>query len=83
VVEVRVQHGARPRRGRRILAPLGTEAPHFDEPARRVAVPVSRAPPRSPTAVRLIAEQGIELDDIGLRRPTLDEVFLALTGAPS
>ncbi|MEQ1698751.1 MAG: daunorubicin/doxorubicin resistance ABC transporter ATP-binding protein DrrA, partial [Ilumatobacteraceae bacterium] len=32
------------------------------------------------TAVRLITERGIELDDIGLRRPTLDEVFLALTG---
>ena len=29
---------------------------------------------------RLVSERGIELDDIGLRRPTLDEVFLALTG---
>jgi ABC-2 type transport system ATP-binding protein len=34
-------------------------------------------------AVRIIGERDIALDDIGLRRPTLDEVFLTLTGAPS
>jgi ABC-2 type transport system ATP-binding protein len=28
----------------------------------------------------LLDERGIAIDDIGLRRPTLDEVFLALTG---
>jgi ABC-2 type transport system ATP-binding protein len=27
-----------------------------------------------------IAEAGIATDDLGLRRPTLDEVFLSLTG---
>ncbi|MGK2931317.1 MAG: ATP-binding cassette domain-containing protein [Solirubrobacterales bacterium] len=31
-------------------------------------------------AVRKLNEAGIGIDDIGLRRPTLDEVFLALTG---
>jgi ABC-2 type transport system ATP-binding protein len=30
--------------------------------------------------VRLLDERGIAIEDIGLRRPTLDEVFLALTG---
>ena len=28
----------------------------------------------------LLAERGIEVDDVGLRRPSLDEVFLAVTG---
>ena len=32
------------------------------------------------TVVRLLDERRIAADDIGLRRPTLDEVFLALTG---
>jgi ABC-2 type transport system ATP-binding protein len=32
--------------------------------------------------VRLLDERGLAADDIGLRRPTLDEVFLALTGQP-
>ena len=31
-------------------------------------------------AVRAVAEAGIVVDDIALRQPTLDEVFLALTG---
>ncbi|MFF7338674.1 ATP-binding cassette domain-containing protein [Streptomyces sp. NPDC008163] len=32
-------------------------------------------------AVRALADAGIEAEDIALRRPTLDEVFLALTGS--
>jgi ABC-2 type transport system ATP-binding protein len=63
-----------------VLAPLGTEEPHLDVPARRVAVPVLDGTARLADAVRTISERGIALDDIGLRRPTLDEVFLALTG---
>ena len=33
--------------------------------------------------VRDLDEAGIAIDDIGLRRPTLDDVFLALTGHAS
>ena len=31
-------------------------------------------------AVKALADAGIALDDIALRRPTLDDVFLTLTG---
>ena len=31
-------------------------------------------------AVRRLDEAGIGIDDIALRRPTLDDVFIALTG---
>ncbi|HEY0517417.1 MAG TPA: hypothetical protein VGD00_09875, partial [Solirubrobacteraceae bacterium] len=31
-------------------------------------------------AVRRLSEAGIEVEDLSLRRPTLDDVFLALTG---
>jgi ABC-2 type transport system ATP-binding protein len=31
--------------------------------------------------VRALAEAGIETEDIALRRPTLDEVFLSLTAS--
>ena len=45
--------------------------------------PRSTAAPTSwPRVVRLLDERQIPVDDIGLRRPTLDEVFLALTGQP-
>jgi ABC-2 type transport system ATP-binding protein len=30
-----------------------------------------------------LAERGIEVEDLGLRQPTLDDVFLTLTGAPA
>ena len=30
--------------------------------------------------MRELDEAGIAIDDIGLRRPTLDDVFLSLTG---
>jgi ABC-2 type transport system ATP-binding protein len=33
-------------------------------------------------AIRALDALAVEVDDIGLRRPTLDEVFLTLTGAP-
>jgi daunorubicin resistance ABC transporter ATP-binding subunit len=79
MIEVRVRHSENLAAVAEVLAPLGTEAPHFDEPARRVAVPVLDGTARLSDAVRIIADRGIELDDIGLRRPTLDEVFLALT----
>ena len=83
MVEVRVAHGNDLAAVAELLAPLGTEAPRVDVPGRRVAVPVLDGTNRLADAVRTISDRGIELDDIGLRRPTLDEVFLALTGARS
>jgi hypothetical protein len=35
------------------------------------------------TALRSVQEAGIELEDIAMRQPNLDEVFLALTGHPT
>jgi ABC-2 type transport system ATP-binding protein len=32
------------------------------------------------SAVRRLDERGIGIDDIAIRRPTLDDVFLGLTG---
>ena len=34
-------------------------------------------------ALRVLDQQGITVEDVSLRRPTLDEVFLALTGKPA
>jgi daunorubicin resistance ABC transporter ATP-binding subunit len=64
------------------LAPLGSDEPRVDEPTRRVTVPVDGGRAMIHEAVRAVDRLGLEIDDIGLRRPTLDEVFLTLTGAP-
>jgi len=34
-------------------------------------------------ALRVLDSHGITVEDVSLRRPTLDEVFLALTGKPA
>ena len=64
------------------LAPLGAAEPRVDAPARRVTVPVEGGRATVAAAVRALDGVGAEVDDIGLRRPTLDEVFLTLTGRP-
>jgi ABC-2 type transport system ATP-binding protein len=53
-----------------------------DGAARRATVAVERGPEGLATTVRELAGRDLEVDDVGLRRPTLDEVFLALTGRP-
>jgi ABC-2 type transport system ATP-binding protein len=65
-----------------LLAPLGAEDPRLDRPTRSVAIPVDGGTARLADAVRLLDHASIEIDDLALRRPTLDEVFLALTGEP-
>ncbi|HEY1280100.1 MAG TPA: ATP-binding cassette domain-containing protein [Acidimicrobiales bacterium] len=83
MVEIRVRHATDVATAASLLAPLGTDAPRIDSPARRVAVPVFDGTDRLADAVRLLSDHRVALDDIGLRRPTLDEVFLTLTGRPA
>jgi ABC-2 type transport system ATP-binding protein len=64
------------------LATVGCDEPRIDEPTRRVTVPVQGGRAVITEAVRVVDQLGLEIDDIGLRRPTLDEVFLTLTGEP-
>jgi len=80
VVEVRVRDVDDLATAADVLDALGTEAPVLDRPGRRATVPVADGAARLTEAVQALAAKGIELDDVGLRRPTLDEVFLALTG---
>jgi ABC-2 type transport system ATP-binding protein len=62
------------------LAPLGAEPPRIDVPTRSVAIPVAEGSARLLEAVRIIDSLGVSVADVGLRRATLDEVFLKLTG---
>jgi len=65
---------------------LGRLAGHeasVDRPSRRVAVPVDAGAERLVAAVRALDDLDVAVEDVALRRPTLDEVFLALTGGPA
>jgi ABC-2 type transport system ATP-binding protein len=47
---------------------------------RRLTVPVSGGAKLLAEIIRELDALGVEIDDIGLRRPTLDDVFISLTG---
>ncbi|MDP9271817.1 MAG: ATP-binding cassette domain-containing protein [Chloroflexota bacterium] len=64
------------------LAVLGGEEAHVDTDHRRVSIPIVAHDGVLTRAVRALDDAGVHVDDIGFRRPTLDEVFLALTGQP-
>ena len=64
------------------LGRIGCEAPHTDIDTQRVAARVEGGADQLRDIVRTLDERGIEVDDVGLRRPSLDEVFLAVTGRP-
>ena len=83
VIQVHVAHLADVDRAIEVLAPMGTGEPRIDRPTRSVAVPVDKGSARLLEAVRAMDAMGLEVSDIGLRRATLDEVFLALTGRPA
>jgi ABC-2 type transport system ATP-binding protein len=55
----------------------------IDEATRRVTVGVDGAGDHLMAALRSLDTAGVEIDDVTLRQPTLDEVFLALTGRPA
>jgi ABC-2 type transport system ATP-binding protein len=82
VVEIHARDAADLPRLADALAPLGDGAPRVDAPAHRVTVPVAAGRAAIADAVRAVDVVDVEIDDIGLRRPTLDEVFLTLTGQP-
>ena len=53
--------------------------PDVDPDARRLTAPVMVGAVRLPELVRRLDAAGVEAEDVRLRRPTLDEVFLAGT----
>ncbi|UNO43899.1 ATP-binding cassette domain-containing protein [Streptomyces sp. MST-110588] len=54
--------------------------PVTEEAERRVSAPVSDGVAALTEVARTLQDEGVGVADIGLRRPTLDEVFLRLTG---
>jgi len=67
-------------RGTEVLAGIGEGGVEVDDHTRKLTVPTSRGAAALTQVVRELDQAGIRIDDIGLRRPTLDEVFLSLTG---
>jgi ABC-2 type transport system ATP-binding protein len=62
------------------LAPMADGAGGVEVEGRTVRVAVRARAGVVADAVRRLDEAGVELEDIDVRRPTLDDVFLSLTG---
>jgi ABC-2 type transport system ATP-binding protein len=62
------------------LRPLGLDEPHVDEGTRRLSLPVRGGVDVLAEAVRRLEDASVEVLDLALRRPDLDDVFLTLTG---
>ncbi|WP_371524570.1 ATP-binding cassette domain-containing protein [Streptomyces sp. NBC_01283] len=63
-----------------VMASEGRGEVSVEEHTRKLIVPVSDGSRSLGGIIRRLDELGIPFDDIALRRPTLDDVFLSLTG---
>jgi ABC-2 type transport system ATP-binding protein len=77
-MEVCVDADASVADARRILADFTTGELHIQE--RRVTVPIVGGARTLTHALRSLDTDGVGGQDVGLRKPTLDDVFLTLTG---
>jgi ABC-2 type transport system ATP-binding protein len=82
-LELQARHGEDVGELARALAGLGAGPPTVDVAAGRVVLPVDDGPARLAELAARLATSGLRVADVALRRPTLDDVFLALTGHPS
>jgi ABC-2 type transport system ATP-binding protein len=62
------------------MAELGEGEPHVDADAGHITLTVAHGAGALANTVRALDQADIAIADIALRRPSLDEVFLALTG---
>jgi ABC-2 type transport system ATP-binding protein len=77
-LEVHLTDRADAARAAEALAPMAGEPPQIEEET--VRVPVEQRNGAIMEAVRRLDDAGVGVEDLGVRRPTLDEVFLSLTG---
>jgi ABC-2 type transport system ATP-binding protein len=64
----------------RTLADLAHGPPLSDPHSGRLLIPITGGAAPTAAVIRSLDTVGIEVADLGVRRPTLDDVFLALTG---
>jgi ABC-2 type transport system ATP-binding protein len=81
-LELQAPPGQDPRQLAGALAGLGTAEPDVDETAGRVVLPVADGAAILPAVAGRLAAAGLHVSALALRRPTLEEAFLALTSQP-
>jgi ABC-2 type transport system ATP-binding protein len=82
-LDIVVRDAARITAAAGIIGQVSDAEPAIDHAARRVSVAVRHRVAALTGTARALEDAGIAAEDIALRRPTLDEVFLHLTGHPA
>ena len=82
-LEVAVVDAADLEAARAIVAGVASDEVFVEPERRRVRAAVADGPSALGRVSAEIGAAGIATEDLGLHRPTLDEVFLALTGRPA
>ena len=77
-IEITVRPDASVHDAERILTEFAVDPVHVED--RTLVAPISGGASTLTDALRSLDTAGVLLDDVGLRRPTLDDVFLSLTG---
>ena len=77
-IEVVVRDRGELERAGSLLAPDGSAS--LDRDAKRVTIAAGGGAQQLVDVVSRLGDEEIKVDDVGLRRPTLDDVFLMLTG---
>ncbi|MDJ1136877.1 ATP-binding cassette domain-containing protein [Streptomyces iconiensis] len=80
-VDLLLRHAHALPQAAKILARVATGEPETVPEARRVSAPVTDRLTALSVLARELEAAGVAVEDISLRRPTLDEVFLRLTGS--
>ncbi|MEU7630003.1 ATP-binding cassette domain-containing protein [Nocardia sp. NPDC049220] len=79
-IELTVDHADNLVTAEAALKSLADGEIHLESGLRRITVPVSNGSQALVEAVGKLAEHNVQIHDVGLRRPSLDDVFLTLTG---
>ncbi|MGW1953858.1 ATP-binding cassette domain-containing protein [Streptomyces sp. NPDC001920] len=79
-IEVVVAERADIARVVKVVARVSDGEPEADEAESRVHAPVTDRVSALTEVARTLQDEGVPVEDIGLRRPSLDDVFLRLTG---
>lgn len=80
VLEIHLANHTEAEKAAQAVSALGQEKPHIDFNSGKITLPVQGGATVLAQAIRALDSLRVELSDIALRRPTLDDVFMKLTG---
>lgn len=79
-IEITLQEGSSTETAHQILSDFAVGDIYMEDRTRSLIVPVTGGAETLTDVLRALDSRGLKLSDVGLRRPTLDDVFLILTG---